>query len=114
MTKAYHTITIMKGCTPGLTTTINVGTIGHIDHLNAQRLTLIRAMQQIGVTAGVAAERLSELGDAFSQFEIHDEISDFNFEVRPHMLGPIEDVRAKPLPFWTQQGRHKKGRRGKY
>lgn len=88
---------------------LNVGTIGHIDHLNARRVAI--AIQQLGATAAVAAERLSKLGDAF------DEISDFN--INQLMVYASEDpiqecIPPKAQPFWTQQGRHKKGGRGKY
>jgi len=88
---------------------ICVGTIGHINYQNARRVAI--AIQQLGITAAVAAERLSKLGGAF------DEISDFNINqlmVYASENPAQEYVPPKSQPFWTQQGRRKKGGRGKY
>lgn len=94
---------------------IRVGTIGHIDHLNARRVAI--AIQQLGITAAVAAERLSKLGGALDMLEVHNERPDF--VICQLMMYASEDliqeyVPLKSQPFWTQQGRHKKGGRGKY
>jgi len=109
VTKKYHTITFMKGCSPGMTTTINVGTIGHIDLSNAQRVAA--AIRQIKVNMVVTGESFHKLGDALGKLEIYDE---FVSDECPYVLEMIEDVKVKPQPFWTQQGRRKKGGRGKY
>lgn len=99
----------MKGCTPGPTTIINVGTVGHPDTQRA--IQAIKALRALGVTAAVAAKSLSIVKDSFDEF-VSDE--------RPYMREMIEDVKTerhicvKPQPFWTQQGRRKKGGRGRY
>ena len=70
---------------------------------------------------GFSRIEVLNIADAFSDLR-EKEISEFKAHHCPYMLEMIEDVRAepelylttKPQPFWTQQGRHKKGGRGRY
>jgi hypothetical protein len=99
----------MKGCSPGLTTTINVGAV--------QRATA--AIQVLGTAVELAnfkefsdviVSKIAEANGIPVEMLVLDDVSDFNIsQLKAYALEPL-----KPQPFWTQQGRHKKGGRGKY